>query len=501
MTETVDESGGEARRPANRPTSVLSPELLPASIALYTMVALAAFEGLAVSAALPQVAADLGDVSLLPWVVTGYLLMSGVATVAAGPLLDSYGVRATFRVSVTLFVGGAVLASFVPSMQWMIVARLIHGAGGGGIIAVALAAVALIYPPHLIGRAFAANSTVWGIMGVAGPGIAAFMLTTLSWRWIFLVNVPLGTIALAAGWRVMPGPVVAHPRRLDLPGLVGVLVFDACLLFAVDLLGPASIPWVAASVVVAAGLWWHIRRSPDPIMLTRHLFRQPFASLALSLALMVAGAIATSSYITLYVRGARGASELLTAWSVFFFVIGWTLGANSSSRLMDRMAESTVMVIGFWLTAPGMLALGVAVSVTAPLWVILGLMTVTASGIGLATNAGLTLLRRVSGPDEIGRATAAHQFFRNQGFTLGAAMGGAVILAVVARAIGDLEAVREVLRTGIADDPATAAAIARGFASAVFVGSAAAVVGVVPLVALRRHLASTGVDGGEPIDP
>lgn len=454
------------------------------------MMALAAFEGLAVSAALPQVAADLGDVSLLPWVVTGYLLMSGVATVAAGPLIDSYGIRVTFRVSLGMFVAGAVLASFVPSMHWMIVARLLHGAGGGGIVAVVLAAVSLIYPPHLVGRAFAANSTVWAVMGVAGPGIAAFMLTTLSWRWIFLVNIPLGAMALVAGWRVMPGPLVKDPRRLDLGGLAGVLVLNACLLFAVDLLGPASIPWAVGAAVSAVILWWHVRRANDPIMLPRHLFRQPFSTLALSLALMVAGAIAVSSYITLYVRGARGASELVTAWSVFFFVIGWTVGANGSSRMMDRMRESTVIVVGFWLTTPGLLALGLAVRASAPLWLVLGLMTFTASGIGLATNSGLTLLRRVSGTGEIGRATAAHQFFRNQGFTLGAAMGGAVILAVVGSAIGDVETVREVLRTGVADDPATAAAIADGFASAVFVGLGSALAGVIPLVWLRRHLRS-----------
>ena len=210
-----------------QPTSVLSRELLPASIAIYTTVALAAFEGLAVSAALPQVAGDLGDVHLLPWVVTGYLLMSGVATVVAGPLVDSYGVRAVFRAAIALFVGGAVLASFVPSMPLMVAARLIHGAGGGVIIAVGIAAVGLIYPAHLMGRAFAANATVWGVMGVAGPGIAAFMLTTLSWRWIFLVNIPLGLIALAAGWRVMPGPMeTPGSRTVDVPGVIGVLALN-----------------------------------------------------------------------------------------------------------------------------------------------------------------------------------------------------------------------------------------------------------------------------------
>ena len=474
----------------SHPTSVLSRELLPASIAIYTTVALAAFEGLAVSAALPQVAGDLGDVHLLPWVVTGYLLMSGVATVVAGPLVDSYGVRAVFRAAIVLFVGGAVLASFVPSMPLMVAARLIHGAGGGVIIAVGIAAVGLIYPAHLMGRAFAANATVWGVMGVAGPGIAAFMLTTLSWRWIFLVNIPLGLLALAAGWRVMPGPMeTPGSRTLDVPGVVGVLALNTFLLLAVDTLSIGSLVWLGAAIAAGAGLWFHIRRTPDPIMRIRHLVHQPFSTLAVSLALLVSGAVAMSSFLTLYVRGGRGASEVLTAWSVFFFVIGWTLGANLSSRLLDRLAESSVMAIGFSLTTPGLAALGIAIVVDAHLAVILGLMVVTAAGVGLATNAGLTLLRAISDSTEIGRSSAAHQFFRNQGFTLGAAMGGAVILAVVATAVGDVEAVRDVLASDAVPNPVVSEGIRDGYAAAAFTGFGVATLGLVPFVALRRHLA------------
>jgi MFS family permease len=473
-----------------RPTGVLSRELLPASIAIYTTVALAAFEGLAVSAALPQVAADLGDVHLLPFVVTGYLLMAGVATVVAGPLVDSYGVQAVFRAAIAVFVTGAVLASFVPSMPVMIAARLIHGAGGGAIIAVGIAAVSLIYPSHLAGRAFAANATVWGVMGVAGPGIAAFMLTTLNWRWIFLVNIPLGLIALAAGWRVMPGAVEnENSRRVDAWGVIGVLALNTFLLLAVDRLGIQSLGWLAAAVIAGWLLWAHIRRTADPIMRLRHLTTQPFASLAAALALLVSGAIATSTFLTLYVRGGRGASELLTAWSVFFFVIGWTVGANISSRLLDRMAETSVMGIGFTLTAPGLGLLGLAVTFDVPLPWILGLMVVTSSGVGFATNAGLTLLRAVSDPAEIGRSSAAHQFFRNQGFTLGSAMGGAIVLAVVASAVGDVEAVRDVLASEAIPNATVSQAIRDGYATAAFTACAVASAGLVPFVALRRHLA------------
>jgi MFS family permease len=472
------------------PSGILSRELLPASIAIYTVVALAAFEGLAVSAALPQVAADLGSVHLLPFVVTGYLLMAGVAAVVAGPLVDGLGVRVVFRVGVVVFVGAAVLASFAPSMPLMVAARLLHGAGGGVVIAVGIAAVSLIYPSHLIGRAFAANATIWGVMGVAGPGIAAFMLTNLGWRWIFLVNIPLGLAALVAGWRVMPGALEKGlSRRVDVLGVVAVLALNVCLLLAVDRLGTRSLPWLAGAVVAGALLWFHIGRTTDPVMRVRHLAQQPFSSLAVTLALMVAGVISLSSFLTLYVRGGRGASELLTAWSVFFFVFGWTLGANLSSRLLDRLPETSVMGVGFVLTVPGLAAIGTLVAVDAPLQWVLVLMVVAAMGVGLATNSGLTLLRAVSDPAEIGRSAAAHQFFRNLGFTLGSALGGAIILAVVAAAVGDVESVREVLASPDVGDPAVGAAIRRGYATAAFVACGIATAGLAPFIALRRHLA------------
>lgn len=474
-----------------RPTSVLSRELLPASIAIYTTVALAAFEGLAISAALPQVAAELGDVHLLPWVVTAYMLMSGVATVVAGSLVDSFGARAVFRVAIFLFVAGAVIASFVPSMPVMIAARLIHGAGGGAVIAVGIAAVGLIYPSHLMGRAFAANATVWGVMGVAGPGIAALMLTTLGWRWIFLVNIPLGLMALAAGWRVMPGQVDATTsRRVDAVGVVAVLVFNAFLLMAVDTLGLGSVLWLAGAVAVGALAWIHIRRTPNPIMRVRHLASQPFGTLAISLALLITGTVGMSSFLTLYVRGGRGASEFVTAWSVFFFVTGWTVGANVSSRLIDRMAETTVLGLGFLLTTPALGAVGLAVTLDSPLPVVLAIMVVAGAGVGLATNAGLTLLRALSDSAEIGRASAAHQFYRNQGFTLGAALAGAVILAVVAGAVGDVDAVRDVLASDAVPNPTVSAAIRDGYGAAAFTGFGVAALGLVPYVALRRHLAT-----------
>ena len=158
------------------PTSVLSRDLLPASIAIFATAALAS---LGVAAALPDIAADLGNVSLIPWVITAFLVTSSLATVVAGPFIDAVGVSRMFRLAITMFATMGFAAAFAPSMEVLIALRVLQGAGAGLILATGTAAISLVYPQALVGRAFAANATVWGVMGVAGPAVAALILTFL----------------------------------------------------------------------------------------------------------------------------------------------------------------------------------------------------------------------------------------------------------------------------------------------------------------------------------
>lgn len=209
-------------------TSIWTQPLRPASIALLTTIALSAFEGLAVAAAIPDITADLGRVSLTSWILTAYFVASTVATLAAGPIVDQRGVRWTFEVSLLVFVGASVACAVAPTMPLLIAGRVVQGLGGGSLISVALAAVGLIYPEDLRARQYAAQSAVWGSMSVLGPAAAAVFISTIGWPGVFWINVPLGAFAWRLGRRSLPatssgqeapGPV-AERRVADLPGLV-----------------------------------------------------------------------------------------------------------------------------------------------------------------------------------------------------------------------------------------------------------------------------------------
>jgi MFS family permease len=107
---------------------------LPASIAVFASAALASFQALGIAAALPDIATDLGNVSLLPWVITAYLLTSSLATVVAGPFIDAVGVSRMFRLAVTVFAGTGFVTAFAPSMEVLVALRVLQGAGAGLIL-------------------------------------------------------------------------------------------------------------------------------------------------------------------------------------------------------------------------------------------------------------------------------------------------------------------------------------------------------------------------------
>lgn len=473
----------------SEPRSVLSRELLPVSTAIFATAALASFESLGVAAALPDIATDLGNVSLLPWVITAYLLTSSLATVIAGPFIDAVGVARMFRIAVVVFTASGFAAAFAPSMEVLIALRLLQGVGGGLILTCGNAAVSLVYPHHLVSRAFAANATVWGVMAVAGPAVAAAILTFLSWEWIFYINLPLGALALAAGWRVLPGPFGEAAGRFDLKGALLVTVITVTTLFAVDSLSLVSLLWIGVAGAASGAYVWYARRVPTPVVRLEHIVPQPYRGLALSTALLLAGTIAMSTYIPLYVRAGLQGSPGLTAWSVLPLTVGWTVGSVIASRMADRHSESWIVLVAFMVGLPSLALAYILITVDVSVFVSFIVFFTAGIGVGMATNAALVLLRSVTESARMGRVVSAHLFARNQGFTFGSAIGGAVLLFVVSLRLGDLGLVRDLIASpGEGGSAGAAAAVRFGFAVTVAVGWGLAVLGLVAAILMRRSL-------------
>jgi predicted MFS family arabinose efflux permease len=404
---------------------------------------------LAIVAALPNITKDLGDVALVPWVITAYLATSAVAVIVAGPVIDAIGVRRTFRVTGVWFLVWSAAAAAAPNMPALIAIRVMQGLGGGLVIAVALAAVGLTYPHELRPRAFAANALVWGGMGFGGPAVAGALLTLGDWRSIFLVQLPLTALALAVGWRSLPSTRDRPTKvRTDWPGVVLLSIVTIASLVAVSEIGARW--WLAGTglavtALSASAYWAHSGRIPDPVLHRHHLTRFPLNWIHVTSGLVLVAGLSTDNYLPLYVQTTRDRSEGFAAFSLVFLTVGWTAGSVVFSRVLNTWRESDVILLGATLIVPALSLTGLAIALDWPLAVVFTGFGFVGLSIGFVSTAGLTLLQATSDDSEMGRTNAAHQFIRTLCITYGVALGGAILLFVVDRRVGDIESVRDVL--------------------------------------------------------
>ena len=133
-------------------------------------VAMASYNNLSVTAALPDIGDDLGRVALLPWVVTVELLSAAIAVLAVGPFIDGAGARRAFRLTVVAFLATSAMCVVAPTMELLVVARVLQGLGSGALIGTALTCIGLVFDEAVRPWAYALMSSVWGIMGIGGPG-------------------------------------------------------------------------------------------------------------------------------------------------------------------------------------------------------------------------------------------------------------------------------------------------------------------------------------------
>jgi MFS family permease len=182
---------------------------------------LASLDQTIVATALPTIAGDLHGLSHLSWVVTAYLLASTASTPLWGKLGDLYGRKSFFQAAIVIFLVGSVLSGLSSSMLELIAFRALQGIGGGGLMIGAQAIIGDVVSPRERGRYEGFFGAVFGVTSVIGPLVGGFIVTNLSWRWIFYVNLPIGAIALVVTTIVLPNSMTRVHHVIDYLGTAG----------------------------------------------------------------------------------------------------------------------------------------------------------------------------------------------------------------------------------------------------------------------------------------
>jgi EmrB/QacA subfamily drug resistance transporter len=385
---------------------------------------------------------DLGSIGSLASIFTAYQLAQIATMPLYGKLGDIYGRRRIFGVSVAIFLVGSVLCGLAPSLSVLVLARVVQGAGAGGLTGLTMAIVADIVPPDRLHRYLGYTGLIFAVTSVLGPFLGGVFADELSWRWAFFVNLPSGAVCFVA-LSAVPRVARRIHHRVDVVGAL-LLALLATSVTLVCSWGGRSHPWgsvpivgltTIASATTIAFLLWE-RRVEEPII-PRRIFARPAVTIAV-IANLIAGVGFFGGIVYLPVffqsvqlRGASEAGRLLIP-----FAFATAMGTAFVGQVIDRRGRGAraFPIAGMMAMALGFACLSVlAPSASALLPVAFGVMV--GIGIGFVMQVLLFVVQRCTEERDRGAATAVTILARIAGSVVGVAIGGNVLNQRLASAL------------------------------------------------------------------
>jgi EmrB/QacA subfamily drug resistance transporter len=402
----------------------------PVIASVMTTMAMIAIEATIVSTAMPQIVADLGGLRLYSWVFSSFLLAQTATTVVFGNLADVYGRKPVMLVGIGIFLLGSLLAGIAWSMPAMICCRLIQGIGAGAMQPVAVTVVADLYPARERGRVQGYLASVWAVAAVVGPVVGGLIIRSLSWAWIFWINIPVG-FAAATGFILFLKDNSKHERRsIDLGGAASFTVAITSLLIALTELGnhqPTRLAAAAGLFCVAAVVFVLLERRVTHPMVSFALWsHRPIAATNGVAVLASMALIGLTTFLPIYVQIVMQRSPTTAGLTLTTMLIGWPVGATLAARLFHRFALRHLLVVGTLLQPLGAVFFVTLTPNMSPLIAAMGSL-VMGFGMGLVSVPSLVLIQEIVDSTQRGSVTASNIFSRNLGSTLGATLLGAVL--------------------------------------------------------------------------
>ncbi len=410
---------------------------------------LGALDQTIVSTSIRTIADDLDGLSVQAWVTTAYLITATITTPIYGKLGDLYGRKKLFMIAITIFILGSALCSFADSMYQLAAFRAVQGLGAGGLFTLVLAIIGDIVSPRERARYTGYFMAMFGTSSVLGPLIGGFfagqatILGIDGWRWVFLVNVPIGILALVVVFRTLHVHQVRQAQgqrvRIDWWGAVALTVGLVPLLTVAEqgrVWGWDSPRSLAAFGIGALGLIGFVlaeRMMGDAALIPLRIFRVRATAVTISASVIVGMAMFGGiMLIPLYMQIVHGASPTEAGLLMLPMVLGMMIGSIGSGQIISRTGRIRPFpIVGSAVMVTGLGLLSLAGADTAMVWVSLS-MFVLGLGLGNCMQPLLLIVQNSVPPTQIGVATSSATFFRQIGGTVGVA----VFLSVLFGSLG-----------------------------------------------------------------
>ena len=407
---------------------------------------LASLDQTIVSTAIRTIGDDLKGLDAQAWVTTAYLITSTISTPLYGKLSDIFGRRPFYLFAIGVFIIGSIACSFAATMYQLAAFRAIQGIGAGGLMSLALAIIGDILPPRERAKYQGYFLAVFGTSSVLGPVIGGLfagadsILGLTGWRWVFLINVPIGLVALIVVAKTLHLHHHRTDHRIDYWGAAALTIGLVPLLTVAEqgrTWGWTSSKSLTCFAIGAVGLiafYFAERAMKDEALIPLRIFRSRAVSVTIVASVIVGMAMfGAMMMLPLYMQIVHGASPMMSGLMMLPLVLGMMVASITSGQLTARTGAVRIFpIIGTAFMAAGMFLLSHITADTA-LWLVMLFMVLIGLGLGNCMQALTLIVQNSVAPREIGMATSSATFFRQMGGTIGVA----VFLSMLFSTVGD----------------------------------------------------------------
>lgn len=392
-----------------------------------------ALDGTIVGTAMPRIVGELGGLSLMAWLTTAYMLTSTVVVPIAGKLADLLGRKAVYVTGLLIFIVGSALCGMSQNMTELILFRALQGIGGGIMMPMAMIIIGDMFTGKQRAKWQGVFGAIFGLSSVIGPQVGGWIVDSMSWEWVFYINLPVGIVATILIATALPKHKAEGKVKFDVAGIVTMIIGVVSLLLALTFGGKdyAWTSWQIIGLFAAAGVFLaaFVRieaRAEEPILPVR-LFRNKTFSMINGIGfLMSVGMFGAIMFVPLFMQGIVGISASASGTVMTPMMITMIASSIIGGQIVQKLGVKPQMILGMVIMAAGfglLMTMGVDTSklVASSFMMIIGL------GMGLVMSL-LTLVLQESFPkSELGVVTSSSQFFRQIGGTFGMTILGAVM--------------------------------------------------------------------------
>lgn len=388
-----------------------------------------------VGTAMPTIIGDLNGFSIFAWVTTAYLITSTAVTPIVGKLSDQYGRRFLYLTGVIIFIIGSGLCATAETMEQLIFYRALQGVGGGMMMPMSQTIIGDIFTAEQRAKWQGVFGAIFGLSSVIGPFIGGFIVDTISWHWIFLINVPFGLLSAGLIFAGLKQEIVHRNEKvnIDYLGIFTLIPALVLLLLGLTFAGD-SFEWVSAEsfsyfggAIILGVLFIFIERKAKEPILDPSLFKnRVFAAtngLGFLLGLGMFGAI---MFVPMFMQGILGVSPTQAGSTMTPMMISLIAASIIGGRLLLIVRYRTVLTAGMIITMIGFLLMS-TMGLNSTVFTAYAFMVVLGFGMGLVMPTLMIAVQNEFPKHRLGAVTSASTFFRSMGGTIGITILNAVM--------------------------------------------------------------------------